>query len=139
MPCPPLGDLPNPGMEPTSLALQADSSPPCHLGSPIFSGPSGPPDLGQGRWAVKVSTKGQGPQRADVGALRLACGPQGSPLGSDTTRGQCAGTCCVWKPGWNVLVQGLAAVQRAQPSSRLPFSGSHKPRKGRDGECLHSR
>ena len=28
----------------TSLALQADSSPLCHLGSPIFSGPSGPPD-----------------------------------------------------------------------------------------------
>ena len=44
LPCPPLGDLPNPGMEPTSLALQADSSPLCHLGSPIFSGPSGPPD-----------------------------------------------------------------------------------------------
>lgn len=88
---------------------------------------------------MKGSSKHRGRQKADVRALRPACGPRGSPLGSDTTRSQCAGTCCVWEPGWNVMRQGLAEVQRAQPSSPLPFSGSHKPRKGRDRECLHSR
>ena len=34
LPFPPLGDLPNPGTEPASPALQADSSPLHHLGSP---------------------------------------------------------------------------------------------------------
>ena len=38
-PCPPPGDLPDPGIEPTSLvvpALQVDSLPLSHLGSPQF-------------------------------------------------------------------------------------------------------
>jgi hypothetical protein len=35
--------------------------------------------------------------------------------------------------------QGLAAVQRAGLPPRLLSSGSHKPRKGRDRECLPSR
>ena len=34
LPCPSLGDLPNPGIEPVSPAWQADSLPPSHLGSP---------------------------------------------------------------------------------------------------------
>ena len=34
--CPPSGDLPNPGTEPRSLALQADSLPRSHQGSPIY-------------------------------------------------------------------------------------------------------
>ena len=34
--CPPQGDLPNPGTEPRSLALQADSLPRSHQGSPIY-------------------------------------------------------------------------------------------------------
>ena len=34
LPCPPPGDLPNPGIEPVSPALQADSLPLHHLGSP---------------------------------------------------------------------------------------------------------
>ena len=34
LPFPPLGDLPNPGIEPASPALQAYSLPPHHLGSP---------------------------------------------------------------------------------------------------------
>ena len=34
LPCPPLGDLPNPGIKPTSPALQADSLPLCHQESP---------------------------------------------------------------------------------------------------------
>ena len=34
--CPPPGDLPNPGTEPRSLALQADSLPRSHQGSPIY-------------------------------------------------------------------------------------------------------
>ena len=33
LPCPPLGDLPDPGIEPTSPAWQADSLPLSHLGS----------------------------------------------------------------------------------------------------------
>ena len=32
--CPPPGDLPNPGIKPASLALQADSLPPSHWVSP---------------------------------------------------------------------------------------------------------
>ena len=36
LPCPPPGDLPNPGIEPRSPALQADSLPLCHLGYPIY-------------------------------------------------------------------------------------------------------
>ena len=36
MPCPPPGDLPNPGMEPTSPALQADSSPTRPSGKPLI-------------------------------------------------------------------------------------------------------
>ena len=32
LPCPPAGDLPDPGMEPVSPTLQADSSPLHHLG-----------------------------------------------------------------------------------------------------------
>ena len=32
--CPPLGDLPNPGIEPSSPALQVDSLLQGHLGSP---------------------------------------------------------------------------------------------------------
>ena len=38
-PCPPLGDLPDPGIEPTSpvaLALQVDSLPLSHQGSPLL-------------------------------------------------------------------------------------------------------
>lgn len=42
------------------------------------------------------------------------------PLRLEHTRGQFVGTCCAWKPGWNVMRQGLAAVQRVQPSSRAP-------------------
>ena len=41
LPCPPPGDLPNPGMEPTSPespALQVDSLPLCHQGSLSFYG-----------------------------------------------------------------------------------------------------
>ena len=34
LPCPPPGDLPNPGIEPTSPALKADSLPSGHWGSP---------------------------------------------------------------------------------------------------------
>ena len=34
VPCPPPGDLPNPGIEPQSPALQADSLPLSHQGSP---------------------------------------------------------------------------------------------------------
>ena len=34
LPCPPPGDLPETGIEPTSLALQADSLPLSHQGSP---------------------------------------------------------------------------------------------------------
>ena len=37
LPCPSLGDLPDPGIEPESPALQADSLPPNHRGSPIYS------------------------------------------------------------------------------------------------------
>ena len=33
LPCPSLGDLPNPGIEPVALALQADSLPLSHQGS----------------------------------------------------------------------------------------------------------
>ena len=43
LPCPPPGDLPNPGIEPESsgpLALQADSLPLSHRGSPEDSGKS---------------------------------------------------------------------------------------------------
>ena len=40
LPFPPPGDLPNPGIKPKSLvlspALQSDSLPLCHLGSPIL-------------------------------------------------------------------------------------------------------
>ena len=36
LPFPPPGDLPDPGIETTSPALQADSLPLSHLGSPIF-------------------------------------------------------------------------------------------------------
>ena len=36
-PCPPPGDLPNPGIKPRSPALQVDSLPLSHLGSPQFS------------------------------------------------------------------------------------------------------
>ena len=35
LPCPPPGDLPNPGIKPTSPALQVDSLPPSHQRSPI--------------------------------------------------------------------------------------------------------
>ena len=35
LPCPPPGDLPNPGIEPMSPALQADSLPLSHQGSPF--------------------------------------------------------------------------------------------------------
>ena len=34
LPCPPPGDLPNPGIEPGSSTLQADSLPLSHQGSP---------------------------------------------------------------------------------------------------------
>ena len=34
LPCPPSGDLPDPGIEPRSPALRADSLPLSHLGSP---------------------------------------------------------------------------------------------------------
>ena len=34
LPCPPPGDLPSPGIEPGSPALQVDSLPLSHLGSP---------------------------------------------------------------------------------------------------------
>ena len=37
LPCPPPGDLPDPGIEPTSLALQADSLMLSHWGSPLIS------------------------------------------------------------------------------------------------------
>ena len=40
LPCPPPGDLPDPGMEPVfpeSPALQTDSLPPSHLGSPVLA------------------------------------------------------------------------------------------------------
>ena len=36
LPFPPPGDLPNPGIEPESPALQAGSLPPCHLGRICF-------------------------------------------------------------------------------------------------------
>ena len=36
LPCSPPGDPPNPGIEPTSPALQADSLPSEHQGSPMF-------------------------------------------------------------------------------------------------------
>ena len=35
LPCPPLGDLPNPAIKPSSPALQADSSPAEPLGKPM--------------------------------------------------------------------------------------------------------
>ena len=35
LPCTPPGDLPDPGIEPGSRALQADSSPLSHQGSPV--------------------------------------------------------------------------------------------------------
>ena len=38
MPCPPPGDLPNPGIEPTSSKLQADSLPSEPLGKPMNAG-----------------------------------------------------------------------------------------------------
>ena len=38
LPCPPLGDLPNPGTEPRSLALQADSLPSEPPGKPKDTG-----------------------------------------------------------------------------------------------------
>ena len=38
LPCPPPGDLPNPGIEPRSSALQADSSPSEPLGKPVWRG-----------------------------------------------------------------------------------------------------
>ena len=67
-PCPPPGDLPNPGTELRSLALQADSSPLSHRGSPdrkskletwsykLLEGDTGgiPPDLGFGDELVHV-------------------------------------------------------------------------------------
>ena len=34
--CPPLGDLPNPGIEPESPALQVDSLPWSHTGGPLL-------------------------------------------------------------------------------------------------------
>ena len=34
LPCPPPGDIPNPGIKPTCPALQVDSLPLSHLGSP---------------------------------------------------------------------------------------------------------
>ena len=37
LPCPPLGDLPNSGIEPVSPALQSDSYPLSHYGSPKWS------------------------------------------------------------------------------------------------------
>ena len=37
LPCPPLGDLPNSGTEPVSPALQSDSYPLSHYGSPKWS------------------------------------------------------------------------------------------------------
>ena len=36
MPCPPPGDLPDPGIEPVAPALQVDSLPLSHQGSPFF-------------------------------------------------------------------------------------------------------
>ena len=36
LPFPPPGDLPNPGMEPASPALQVDSLPLCHQGNPLL-------------------------------------------------------------------------------------------------------
>ena len=36
LPCPPPGDLPDPGIEPASPALQADSLPLSHQGSPFI-------------------------------------------------------------------------------------------------------
>ena len=36
LPCPPPGDLPNPGIKPQFLALQVDSLPLSHGGNPIF-------------------------------------------------------------------------------------------------------
>ena len=47
LPCPPPGDLPDPGIEPVSpvaLALQVDSLPLSHLGSPVLT--TGPPQIG---------------------------------------------------------------------------------------------
>jgi len=35
LPCPPLGDLPDPGIKPGSPALQEDSLPLSHLGSQV--------------------------------------------------------------------------------------------------------
>jgi len=42
MPCPPPGDLPDPGIEPASFALQEDSLSTSHLGSPemLIPGPN---------------------------------------------------------------------------------------------------
>lgn len=56
------------------------------------------------------------------------------PTREHTTGVQRAGTCCVGTRGWNVRRPSLAAVHRGQPSSQLLFSGSHKPRKGREGD-----
>ena len=39
MPCPPPGELPDPGIKPRSLALQADSWPPEPSGKPLFIHP----------------------------------------------------------------------------------------------------
>ena len=36
LPCPPPGDLPDPGIEPESPTFQVDSSPLSHLGSPCY-------------------------------------------------------------------------------------------------------
>ena len=41
LPCPPLRDLPDPGIEPTSPALQVDSLLLSHCGSPLTTGPPG--------------------------------------------------------------------------------------------------
>ena len=44
LPCPPPGDLPDPGIEPTSLALQADSLPPAPPGKPHQQNYNHPPN-----------------------------------------------------------------------------------------------
>lgn len=75
-------------------------------------------------WASSPQKPGWG-QGACMRALGEACGTGGSPVGSDRQRPVC----------WHLPRReaGLAAVQRARPPSRPRFSGSHKPRKGRDG------
>ena len=59
LPCPPPGDLPNPGIEPRSLTLQADSLPSEPLGKPKKTGVGSlslPPGISLPRNLTRVSS-----------------------------------------------------------------------------------